>query len=409
MIDWDKWQEIFDSIMKHPIRTTLTALGVFWGIFMLVLLLGLGNGLRNGVEYEFMSDASNSIWLRRGKTSKPYKGLPKGRLIKFYNEDFKFLNETFEDVEHLTGRFYLSGNQTVKYGSKEFSYPIRGVHPGHAIVEVTFMNIGRYINEEDMEKTRKVCVIGRTSRDALFGKGVDPVGKEIQIGKTVYKIVGLYYETGGEDEMRPIYLPISTVQRLQNTSEEIHQLMFTAGDLSLSEMKKLESEVRAALAQRHMFDVNDSQALFISNVAEDYQEIQNVLYAIKIFVWFIGLGSLFAGVIGVSNIMLIIVKERTKEIGIRKAMGATPGSIIGLILQESVLITMIAGYLGMLFAIGLLFLMSSMEVEYFRHPNVDYRIGLAATAVLVLAGALAGLMPAIQAARVNPVEAMRSN
>lgn len=406
MIDIDKWQEIFNSIRRHKVRTILTALGVFWGIFMLVILLGAGKGLQNGVEYEFRDDAMNSIWVRRGTTSMPYNGLPKGRLIKFFNEDYELLSDNYPEIENLTGRFFLSGDQIATYQRKNLSFPVRGVHPGHQIIENSIMTEGRYINALDVKMVRKVAVIGKIVEENLF-EGEAAIGKEIKIGGIVYTVVGVYTDTGSENEMRVIYIPISTAQKVYSGTEELHQLMFTAGDLPLDEMKKLENDIRSVFAQKHQFDPEDRRALFISNIAEEYQEFQNLFWAIRVFVWFVGIGSIIAGVIGVSNIMLIVVKDRTREIGIRKAIGATPSSIVGMILQEAILITAVAGYVGMAFGVLVISLMSSMEVEYFRNPQVNLGVITAATIVLVISGALAGLMPAMQAAKINPVEAMR--
>lgn len=406
MFDLDKWQEIFNSIRRHKLRTILTALGVFWGIFMLVILLGAGQGLQNGVEYEFRDDAMNSIWVRRGTTSIPFNGLPKGRRIKFYNEDYNFLDKNYPEIEDLTGRFYLSGDQTATYGQKKLSFPVRGVHPGHQVVENSMMVEGRYINAIDIKEVRKVAVLGKVAKESLF-ENEPALGKEIKLGGIVYTVVGIYKDTGSEDEMRIIYIPVSTAQKVYAGTEELHQLMFTAGDLPLDEMKKLESDIRTTFAQKHQFDPGDRRALFITNIAEEYQEFQNLFWAIRAFVWFVGIGSIIAGVIGVSNIMLIVVKDRTREIGIRKAIGATPSSIISMILQEAIVITAVAGYVGLLAGVGVISLMSSMEVEFFRNPQVNLGVVVSATIVLILSGALAGLMPAVQAARINPVEAMK--
>lgn len=407
MFDLDKWQEIFNSIRRHKLRTTLTALGVFWGIFMLVILLGAGNGLQNGVEEEFADDAINSIWLRRGTTSMPYDGLPKGRRIKFTNDQYDFLDENYKELDHITGRFYLSGDRTVSYGQKKVSYPVRAVHPGHQYLENTLIAEGRYINDLDLDQFRKSAVIGRVVKEDLFGE-TDPIGKEITVGGIVYTIVGTYTDTGSEGEMRIIYIPVTTAQKVYAGTEELHQLMFTIGDLSVEESKVLEKDIRAAFAQQLQFDVKDRKALYMFNGAENYEEFTSLFAAINLFVWFVGIGSIIAGVIGVSNIMLIIVKDRTKEIGIRKALGATPYSIVSMILQESVFITAIAGYLGLLAGVGIISLMSSMEVDYFRNPQVDFGMGVIATIILVISGALAGLMPALQAARINPVVAMKT-
>lgn len=408
MFDFDKWQEIFSSIRRHKLRTTLTALGVFWGIFMLVILLGAGTGLQNGVEYQFRDDATNSIWIRRGTTSEEYKGLPKGRNIQFFNDDYDFLVNHFEEVEHITGRFYLSGDRTVSYGDKTLSFSIRAVHPGHQFLENTLVPHGRYLNDTDIAQTRKVALIGKVVKETLFEEE-EAIGKEINIGGIVYKVIGVFEDTGGENEMRRIYLPISTAQKVYSGTQEIHQLMFTAGDLPVDQMMELEEEVRAAFAKRHQFSVDDRRALFISNIAEEYQKFQNLFWSIRAFVWFVGVGTLLAGVIGVSNIMLIVVKDRTREIGVRKALGATPSSIIAMILQEAIFITGLAGYLGLVAGIGIMSLVGAMEVEYFRNPQVNFGVVLAATLVLVIAGTLAGLMPAMQAARINPVVAMRGD
>jgi len=407
MIDIDKWQEILSSIQRHPLRTALTALGVFWGIFMLVILLGAGKGLQNGVEYEFRDDAINSVWIRRGVTSMDYKGLPKGRRISFTNEDYEMLEKHFDGIDEITGRYYLSGDQTVNYKDKKLSFNTRSVHPGHQAVENTIITHGRYINERDIEEFRKVAVIGQIVKADLFGEE-DALGKEFSLGGIVYKVVGVYRDTGGENEMRTIYIPISTAQKVYAGTNTIHQLMFTTEDMSVEETKILEEEVRRAFASRHEFAVEDRRAVHLFSVAEEYQKFLNLFASIRIFVWFVGLGSILAGIIGVSNIMLIVVKDRTREIGIRKALGATPYSIVSMILQEAILITSIAGYLGLLAGIGIISLMESMQVDYFREPRVNLGVCLAAILVLVISGALAGLMPAIKAARIHPIEAMRS-
>lgn len=408
MIDWDKWQEIFSSIRRHKLRTILTALGVFWGIFMLVILLGAGQGLQNGVAYEFRDDAINSVWVRRGTTSIPYEGLPKGRRVVFNNDNYDYLS-TFENIEALTGRYYLSGgNQMVRYGKKSLSFMTTGVHPGHKTIENSILVEGRFINERDIREVRKVVVIGLPVQKELFAER-NAIGEMISIGGISYKVVGVYKDIGGEEEMRTLYIPISTAQKVYAGTENIHQLMFTVDGLSVEETHQLTEVIREDLARQLQFDPADRRAMFVFNLAEEYQEFQNLFAAIRIFVWFVGLGSIIAGVIGVSNIMLIVVKDRTKEIGIRKALGATPYSIVSMILQEAVFITAIAGYFGLLAGVGVIYLIGEMEVDYFRNPSVNLGVALAATVVLILAGALAGLMPALQAAKINPVVAMKSD
>ncbi len=408
MFDFDKWQEIFSSISRHKLRTTLTALGVFWGIFMLVILLGMGQGLQNGIEYQFRDDATNSIWVRRGTTSKAFDGLPKGRQIQFDNDDFIYLLNNFDKIDRLSARFYLAGDQTVAVGSKKLSFPVRGVHPDHLYIENSEMIQGRYINHIDLQEHRKVAVLGRIAKEGIFGQE-RAIGRQIQIGGVIYTVVGVYEDSGGDNEMRIIYIPITTVQKIQGGSRILHQLMFTAGDATIPEMKEIEARIRRDFADRKQFAADDQRALFITNLAEEYQEFQNLFWAIRAFVWFVGIGTLVAGVIGVSNIMLIVVKDRTREIGIRKALGATPRSIVAMILQEAVLITAVAGYMGLLAATGAIALVGSLESEYFRNPQVNFGVAIAATVVLMIAGALAGLMPALKAARINPVVAMKGD
>lgn len=406
-IDIDRWQEIFNSIRRHPLRTILTALGVFWGIFMLVILLGAGQGLENGIKYEFRDDATNSIWIRRGVTSMPHKGLPKDRRIEFTNDDYEVLTTQFEGVDQATGRYYLSGDQLAVYGEKRLSFSTRAVHPGHRFVENTSVETGRYINETDIKETRKVAVIGTIVQQDLFGEE-DPLGKELTLGGIVYRVVGTYSDTGSDNEMRIIYIPITTAQKVYAGTDEIHQLMVTTKDMGLEETKALEGNMRATFAALHEFSPEDQRAVSIYSAIEGYQQLMSLMGGIRLFIWFVGLGSIIAGVIGISNIMLIVVKDRTREIGIRKALGATPYSIVAMILQESILITAIAGYLGLVAGVGVISLIGAMEVDYFRNPQVNLGVGVAATVVLVVAGALAGLMPARQAARINPIEAMRN-
>lgn len=408
MIDIDKWQEIFGSIKRHKLRTALTAFGVGWGIFTLVLLLGAIDGLVGSFEYNFRDDAVNSIWIWRGVTSKDYAGLNKGRSIKFDNSDYEFLRDEFSEVENLTGRFYLGSDLLTKHNKEALAFNTRAVHPGHKILENTQIIEGRYINEEDIDQARKVVVMGKVAKELLMGD--DPaIGVEISIGGVFYKIIGVFYDSGGENEMKSLYLPISTAQQIYADGETIHQLMVAGGDLSVDEMTDLEERIRLAFAQRKQFDPEDRRALRMNNRAADYEQFSSLFSAFTILTWVIGFFSIMAGVISVSNIMLIIVKDRTKEIGIRKAIGATPGSIIAMILQESILITGVAGYLGMVSGIGIIYLVSDAESEYFRHPNVDLSVVVTATIILVVSGALAGLIPALKAANINPVTAIKSD
>ena len=408
MIDIDKWQEIFDSIRKHKLRTLLTAFGVAWGIFILVLMLGAINGLQNSFEHDFRDDAVNSLWIYRGNTSMDYNGLNKGRRIKFDNSDYEYLKNTFPEIKALTGRFYLSGDQLIKYNKEALSFNVRSVHPGHKVLENTQMIQGRYLTDKDISEYRKIAVIGKLVKEELFGEE-EAIGKEISIGEIIYKVVGVFYDSGGENEMKKVYIPISTAQRIYADGEQIHQLMVDGGDMDLAGMQALEEKVKAGFATRKQFDPKDRRAIRIGNNAEEFEEFSGLFAAFNFITWIVGIFSILAGVIGVSNIMLIIVKDRTKEIGIRKAIGATPRSIISMILQESILITGVAGYLGMITGIGIIYMASGVDSDFFRHPQVDLGIVIISTLVLVVAGALAGLIPAIKAANINPVQAIKSD
>ncbi len=413
MFDLDKWSEIFSSIRRHKLRTFLTALSVFWGILMLIILVGAGSGLENSVEYNFADDAVNSIWIFQGRTSIPYQGLPVGRFIQFDNRDYEMIDEQVGEVDHLTGRYYLSGDVVISYKQKSLSYRVNGVHPDHQILENTEITRGRYINSADVREGRKVCLIGDVVKKGLFVDSTENiVGKEVSIGGINYMVVGEYTDQR-ESETRMIYIPISTAQQLFAGTDRIHQLMMTVGDATFEESKVIEDRVTKMLSTAHKFDPKDDQAIYVSNDLENYKEFRMVMNFIKGFIWFVGIGSIIAGVIGISNIMLIVVKDRTREIGIRKALGATPRSIVTMILQESVFITAIAGYMGLLVGFGIVYGLNyfmaknNIEVEFFRNPEVNFAVVVSAILLLVVSGALAGLWPAIKASRINPVLAMK--
>ena len=408
MFDYDKWQEIFESIKRHKLRTALTAFGVFWGIFMLVLLLGAGQGLSNGIQYQFSDEAVNSIWLNPGRTSMPYNGIQKGKLIRFDNSDFDFIKDHYDDVDNITGRFFLSGDKTATYKNTTLSFTVQCVHPDYKEVENIIITEGRFLNDDDLEEFKKVCVIGRIVKEKLF-EDENPIGKEIVVDDITYTVVGEFYDTGGEWMMKNILVPISTAQKVYSGSDRLHRIVFTANGLDIPQMAALQAQVVSDFSKRKNFDPKDRRAFRAYNNAEDFKEFQSMMTAINGIIWLVGIFSIIAGVIGVSNIMLIIVKDRTKEIGIRKAMGATPFSIVSMILQESILITGLAGYMGMACGVGLMALAKDVTTEFWRNPEVHLGVALAATLVLVIAGALAGLLPALQAARINPVLAMKSD
>jgi putative ABC transport system permease protein len=400
--------EILSVLRQNKLRTLLTSLSVAWGMFMLAVLLGAGRGLENGVEWEFRDDAVNSISVMSGKTSVPFAGRGPGRAVHFTNSDYELLRRQVPGVEHESGRYYLWGEFFVSYGNKHAAFDIRGAHPGHRFLEKTEMLSGRFLNDADVRERRKVAVIGQRVKDSLFGER-DPLGEYLQIRGVSYLVVGVFDDVGGEAELRKIYVPISTAQLVYNTPDTIHQLMFTFESDDIAESERIGELTHRFLANRHDVAVEDRRAIRIQNNLEKFRKTTQVFSWIRIFVWIVGFGTLVAGIVGVSNIMLISVAERTKEIGIRKAIGATPFSIVGMVVVEAVLITAIAGYSGLVAGVGLVEVVarSFPAVTYFRAPSVDLNLCLLAGAVLVFSGAIAGLFPALRAGRIDPIVALR--
>lgn len=411
MFDFDKWQEIIETIRRHKLRTALTAFGVFWGICMLVLLLGAGNGLQNGVEYDMRDDATNSIWIRQGKTSMPYKGMKPGRPIGFKLEDFNAINGRVEGIEHSTPRNYVRGDFSVVYKNKGYSFNIRCTYPGHQFVENTVVPKGRFLNDKDIEDARKVAVIGHLVAETIYKQEEEVLGSYIQIKGIPFKVIGVFTDSGGQNEMKNIYIPWSAANQAFNHQNKVHQMMVTTGDLPVEVTESMTHQIRQVLSERHQFSMEDKQAVHVFNNNERFQSILNLFTGIRGLVGFVGIGTLLAGIIGVGNIMLIIVSERTKEIGLRKALGATPNSIVSMILMESIFITSIAGYLGLLCGVGVLELINLAigpeGAGMFRNPEIDISLALGATVMLIVFGGLAGYLPARKAAAINPIDALR--
>jgi putative ABC transport system permease protein len=402
--------ELWDVLSRNALRTLLTGLSVAWGVFMLVVLLGAGKGLQNGADWEFRDDAQNSIWLGGGKTSIPYAGRSPGRAILFKNRDYDELPRKVQGVEHLTGRYWLWGEFSVSYGAKRSSFNIMGVHPEHQFLEKTVLTRGRFLDDDDQHEKRKMCVIGSKVREILFGNR-DPIGQYINIRGLAYKVVGEFEDVGGENELRKIYVPISTAQLVYNQPDVIHQLIFTVGDATVEQSQAMAEQARIMLAKNHGFSPEDRRALRMGNNLEQFTRLTGVFRWIRFFVWAVGVGTLLAGIVGIGNIMLISVAERTKEIGIRKALGATPASIIRMVLGEALALTGVSGYAGLVAGIGVVELVASKfpDAPFFRQPSVSLDVALSATALIMGAGALAGFFPAYRAARVNPMEALRSD
>ncbi len=413
MLDRDTWQEILSTIRKNKLRTFLTALGVFWGIFMLVFLLGMGNGLENGVYRGFGKGAKNVMYVWSNKTNVAYKGLPPGRRIRLNLEDVLAVSE-LKGVGSVSPRTSL-GNRRLDYGTLSTNYEIRGEFPAGKQVSGYTMDEGRYINQFDLNENRKVAVLGRVVKKELFGD--EPaVGKHIRVSGIDLQIVGVFaledVKEWNMEDLEAVIVPLTTCYKTFGV-ENRRVNFFGVTGANKTPISSIEKKVRSLLKERHSIAPDDKTGIGGFNLEERFQSVQSLFFGIKALLWFVGIGTLVAGIVGVSNIMLITVKERTKEIGIRKALGATPGSIISMILTESIFITSVAGYLGLMagtfLIIGLNYIMIEMGVENqnFYDPKVNLTIAVSALVFLIFAGSIAGLIPAIQAAQVNPVVALK--
>jgi len=408
MFDSDKWIEIWHTVKQNKLRTFLTSFSVFWGIFMLIILLGSGTGLQNGVELQFASDASNAIWINGGTTSMPYKGMLSGRDIILKTSDIQSISAEILPGDEVGIREDIWEQNTISYKDKYVSFDIKCVNPTYGAVEKIEILDGRFINQFDMDKYRKVVCIGYLVRDNLFKNPNQVIGEMIQVNGIPFKVIGIFDDAGGDRDVRRVYIPHSTASKVFGFGDYIGRVpVLTSANVEQS--KAMEKRIRERLASIHIFNPEDPRAIFVWNNVENFAQFTSLFAMIRNFIWFIGIMTIIAGIVGVSNIMIIVVKERTKEIGIRKALGATPLSIVGLILMESIVITSIAGYLGLVAGTFLLEFISANlpALEFFVKPEVSIDIALEATLVLVIAGALAGLWPSMKAARIKPIEALR--
>ncbi len=415
MFDLDKWQEIFSTIQRNKLRTFLTAFGVFWGILMLVLLLAAGDGLQNGIEKGFSSDLRNSLWVVPQKTSKPYKGMPAGRFVQFTEEDIDHLSNEIDNKKDLSPETsYFRGSWEITRNNKQVTYEVLGVGPTYFDIKVFQEYVaGRRLNINDHREKRKVVVVGLPVAEGLFDHYEEAVGEYIYINSVAFKVVGVFKDPGfnGRQSERA-YMPFDAYNTSFNPQSIISVMALVPKD-GVSGQEVAE-KVRTVLGKHHQFDPEDRQALYIMDMEENAKEIQGLFMGINGLIWFVGIGTLIAGIIGISNIMLIIVKDRTNEIGIRKAVGAKPWSVIGMILQESIFLTGVAGYFGLVVGVAMLeganymIEKNGIEMDYFYNPNINFKVCVTATVILVISGAIAGFIPARKAAKIKPVEAMRA-
>ena len=403
----DRWQEMFYTLRKNKLRTTLSGFTVAMGIFIFVLLFGFGNGLKNSFEEFFLDDSTNTIWLRPGQTEKPYRGFKAKRRIIFKNDDLTDIQQNFPFfIEYITPR--ISRNDLVKRGKESNNYTVRGVAPGHQYAEKTIITNGRYINEADVKNKTKFATIGRLVEKDLFSNK-SSLGHQIDVGGVSFKVVGVFKDEGGDNEERHIYIPYTTQQRLEKSNDRVDRIIVAfRPELGHAGALALEKKLNTFMRKKHNIAPNDRSGIYVRNVAADLKETQQFAGVLQLIVTFVGLGTLLAGIIGISNIMVFVVKERTKELGIRKAIGATPKSVVGMILHESVFITTIAGYAGLLAGVGTLALIGdSLEEFFIINPYISTGTAVAATITLILFGAIAGYIPARRAAKIKPIVALR--
>jgi putative ABC transport system permease protein len=412
VFDIDRWQEIWITITSNKSRSFLTAFGVFWGIFMLVLMVGAGNALKTGIFSQIEGFATNSVFFMAERTTEPYKGFRKGRVWNMTNSDLPIIRNRVDDLQYMSPVLFGGGNgeKNVVRGDKGGSYLVKGCYPEYDLIEKSKMLYGRYVNDIDIAEKRKVCVIGERVYEVLF-HGENPVGKQIRVNGIYFKVIGVARSTSGVSiggqTAETVVLPFTTMQQAFNQGNVIHFLAATAKPGVA--VRSIQDKITEVLKQQHQISPDDKEAVFSMNIEEQFKMFNNLEIGISLLIWIVGIGTLLAGAVGVSNIMLVTVRERTKEIGIRRALGATPNNIIGQILSESVVLTVLAGIGGIVLGVGLLSAVGvvlSQGDQFFKDPQISFTMAVGSLIILIVIGMLAGLIPAQRAMMIKPVEAI---
>ncbi|HPH52444.1 MAG TPA: ABC transporter permease [Bacteroidales bacterium] len=412
LFDIDRWQEIWITIKSNKSRSFLTAFGVFWGIFMLVLMVGAGNALKTGIFSQIEGFATNSVFFMAERTTEPYKGFRKGRVWNMTNSDLPIIRNRVDDLQYMSPVLFGGGNgdKNVVRGDKGGSYLVKGCYPEYDLIEKSKMIYGRYVNDIDIAEKRKVCVIGERVYEVLF-HGENPVGKQIRVNGIYFQVIGVARSTSGVSiggqTAETVVLPFTTMQQAFNQGNIIHFLAATAKPGVA--VRSIQDKITEVLKQQHQISPDDKEAVFSMNIEEQFKMFNNLEIGISLLIWIVGIGTLLAGAVGVSNIMLVTVRERTKEIGIRRALGATPNNIIGQILSESVVLTVLAGIGGIVLGVGLLSAVGvvlSQGDQFFKDPQISFTMAVGSLIILIVIGMLAGLIPAQRAMMIKPVEAI---
>ena len=413
-IDIDTYREIVDTITRNKARSFLTGFGVFWGVFMLVALMGGGKGLKEMLEKNFEGFAQNTVVIGAEQTTKPYKGFRKGRWWSMDYKDIDRLKQRVPELEAVVPMIFSRwrGSNTAYYGDQKTQPRIQGTVPEMVNVITPKMYYGRYLNEVDMREQRKVCVIGKKIYKELFKEGGDPCGKKIRVDSTYFEVIGVDYAEGGISfngrAEEKITLPITLMQSLFNRGNEVDLIAATGREGVI--MSKITDRMRETVARAHFVDPTDEQGAFVFNTELLFQMYDNLFKGVNFLIWLVGLGTLLAGAIGVSNIMMVTVRERTTEIGIRRAIGATPRMILSQIISESILLTLVAGMSGILFGVMILQMLELANTEdgiVNAHFQVSFWTAIFCAFVVSSLGVLAGLSPAARAMSIKPVDAMR--
>lgn len=408
MFDLDRWQEIFSSIRSNVLRTVLSGFTVALGLFIFIVLFGIGKGLQNAFTEGFARDAQNLISIFTGKTTIAYNGLQSDRQVTMNNDDYDFLiNNDKEKVGYASPRYTAS--LMVKYGKESGTYQINGADTEEKYIENRKMLEGRYLSPMDLQRKQNVAVIGRMVQRDLIKNG-SPVGKDLDINGTMFKIVGVFSDDGGDWDERHISIPITTLQQMKKGSDTVSTVYIAYNEnLNPEQAIKYGDELKSRLKARKNVSPDDENGVRVWNNAQNMSDTFTFMAVLTGIVGFIGIGTLLAGIIGISNIMVYIVKERTKEIGVRKAIGAKPGSIVALIVQESVVITVVSGFVGVGLGVLALNLIGDNLEEYFiKNPSVGWFEIIAAFIALVFSGLIAGFVPAFRASKIKPIEALRT-
>ncbi len=417
MFDLDRWVEIWVTITRNKTRSLLTCFGVFWGILMLVILLGSGNGMKNGMFSNIEGFATNSVFFYTDRTSEAYKGFNKGRWWEMRNRDLESIIRNVQGIEDISPIIWgSSGEKNIVYGQMTGTYNVKGVYPSYFNIETQELHNGRLLNDIDLKERRKVCLIGTKVKEVLF-RNEDPTGKYIRVNGLYYQVVGVIkgrasgVNLGGRSE-ESVMLPFSTMQQTLNQGDILHFLCVSAKPGY--PIQSVMDDVETILKAQNEIAPNDPQAVGKINLAAQFGTFDMLFSGIDILVWLVGMGTLLAGIIGVSNIMMVTVKERTKEIGVRRALGAKPFNIISQVMSESLVLTALAGLLGLSLGVFLLDVVDRVlsaqppgDGTFFEHPEVSIQTAIAATVVLLFSGLIAGLIPAWRAMQIKAIDAIR--